>query len=75
MAKGVKHQLSSMGPWGTGAKSDEREERIRESWARAGEENHEKEPEEPELPLTVEDYTGYRSRTRKVKSSWDVSEH
>lgn len=64
MVKGVKHQLSSTGPWATGAKSNERKDRIRESWARAGGESHEEEPEEPGLSLTVEEDKGYRSRTR-----------
>lgn len=73
--KAVKHQLSSMGAQATGAKSNEGEERIREPWARAGGEKCEEEPEEPGLSLTVEEGKGYGSRTRGVKSSWDVSEH
>lgn len=39
---------------------------------RAGGENCE---EEPGLSLAVEEDKGYRSRTKSVKISWDVSEH
>lgn len=61
----------TLGYWG---KSNEREDGIRESWVRAGGENHE-EPEEPGLSLTLEEDKSYRSRIRGVKSSWGVSEH
>lgn len=70
--KGVKQQLTSMGAWLVGLNL--MREKIKS-------ENHGQEQErrtvksQRNLGFSVEEDKGYRSRTRSVKSSWDVSEH